>query len=123
MHLTNYSINKNSATYLPNDDPDKREGHKWTLAALWQHFAENGIDSKTVWDRIKDMVIRGGENIYPREIEESLHKHPNIIEAQVVGVPDHRMGEELCAWIRVKDGETVTEEEVKAFCKGEVRYN
>ena len=58
MHLTNYSINKNSSTYLPNEDPEKREGHKWTLAALWQHFAENGIDSKTVWDRIKDMVIK-----------------------------------------------------------------
>ena len=80
---------------------------------------ENGYAE--IVGRIKDMVIRGGENIYPREIEESLHKHSKIIEAQVVGVPDHRMGEELCAWIRIQDGETLDEEEVKSFCKGEVR--
>ena len=80
---------------------------------------ENGYAE--IVGRIKDMVIRGGENIYPREIEETLHKHEKIIEAQVVGVPDHRMGEELCAWIRTQEGETLTQEEVKEFCKLEVK--
>ncbi len=58
MHLTNYSINKNSAAYTPNEDPEIRQGHKWTLASLWQHFSEAGIDHKPVWERIKDMVIK-----------------------------------------------------------------
>ncbi len=58
MHLTNYSINKNNSSYTPNEDPEVRQGHKWTLASLWQHFAEAGIDSKVVWERIKDMVIK-----------------------------------------------------------------
>ena len=57
-HLTNYSINKNSSTYCPNEDSEKREGHKWTLSALWQHFAEQGIDNKPVMDAIKDLVIK-----------------------------------------------------------------
>lgn len=70
--------------------------------------------------RIKDMVIRGGENLYPREIEEVLHGHQDVLEAQVVGVPDERMGEELCAWIRLNDGANVTEDDVKKFCKGKV---
>ena len=85
---------------------------------------ENGYAE--IVGRLKDMVIRGGENIYPREIEEALHKHPQIAEAQVVGVPDHRMGEELCAWIRLEKGEgeeeeKLTAEQVRAFCKGNVR--
>ena len=58
MHLTNYSINENSDSYRPNEDSEKREGHKWTLSSLWQYFSENGIDQKPVWDRIKDLVIK-----------------------------------------------------------------
>ena len=58
MHLTNYSINKHNSAYQHNEDPEKREGQKWTLATLWQYFAERGIDSKAVWDRIRDMVIK-----------------------------------------------------------------
>ena len=58
MHLTNYSINKNNAAYVSNEDPEVRQGHKWTLASLWQYFAENGIDQKAVWERIKDMVVK-----------------------------------------------------------------
>ena len=66
--------------------------------------------------RIKDMVIRGGENIYPREIEEFLYTHPDVLDAQVIGVPDERYGEELCAWIRMKDGATpLTAESLRAF--------
>ena len=57
-HLTNYSINKNSSTYLPNEDSEVRQGHKWTLSSLWQHFTELGIDNKPVLEAIKDLVIK-----------------------------------------------------------------
>jgi fatty-acyl-CoA synthase len=67
--------------------------------------------------RIKDMVIRGGENIYPREIEEVLYSHPAIVAAQVVGVPDARFGEELMAWVIARDGTQLGEEDVRAFCR------
>lgn len=72
--------------------------------------------------RIKDLVIRGGENIYPREIEEFLYRHPAIQDVQVVGVPDAKYGEELCAWIIVKPGQTLDEEAVRAFCKGQIAH-
>src|SRR5579864_1590881 len=72
--------------------------------------------------RIKDMVIRGGENVYPREIEEFLYRHPKIQDVQVIGVPDPRYGEELCAWVKLRDGETATPEEVKAFCQGQIAH-
>jgi len=72
--------------------------------------------------RIKDMVIRGGENIYPREIEEFLYRHPAIQDVQVFGIPDQRYGEELCAWIKVRDGATLTDEDVKAFCKDQIAH-
>ena len=71
--------------------------------------------------RLKDMVIRGGENIYPREVEEYLHHHPKIADVYVVGVPDKRLGEELCACVKVKPGETITPDEVKAFCTEKVK--
>lgn len=70
--------------------------------------------------RSKDMIIRGGENIYPAELEDFFHTHPKVQEVQVVGVKDDRMGEEICACIRLKDGEETTAEEMKAFCKGKV---
>ena len=72
--------------------------------------------------RIKDMVIRGGENVYPREIEEFLYRHPKIQDVQVIGVPDPRYGEELCAWVRLHDGETATAEEIRAFCQGQIAH-
>ncbi|RZI92924.1 MAG: AMP-binding protein [Variovorax sp.] len=72
--------------------------------------------------RIKDLVIRGGENIYPREIEEFLYRHPKVQDVQVVGLPDKRYGEELCAWIIVKPGQTATEDEVRDFCKGQIAH-
>ncbi|NWX11942.1 ACSF2 synthetase, partial [Aegotheles bennettii] len=72
--------------------------------------------------RCKDMVIRGGENIYPAEIEQFLHTHPKVEEVQVVGVKDSRMGEEICACIRVRAGQDCTEEEIKAFCKGKISH-
>ena len=72
--------------------------------------------------RIKDMVIRGGENVYPREIEEFLFRHPKVEAAQVVGLPDPKYGEELCAWIKLKPGENATAEEIQAFCKGQIAH-
>ena len=72
--------------------------------------------------RIKDLVIRGGENIYPREIEEFLYRHPAIVDVQVFGVPDKRFGEELCAWIKLRAGETLTEDDVRAFCKDQIAH-
>ena len=72
--------------------------------------------------RIKDMVIRGGENIYPREIEEFLYRHPKVQDVQVVGLPDRKYGEELCAWVIAKPGQTLTEDEVRDFCKGQIAH-
>ncbi|QTD45921.1 AMP-binding protein [Ottowia testudinis] len=72
--------------------------------------------------RIKDMVIRGGENVYPREIEEFLYRHPQIQDVQVVGVPDQKFGEELCAWIIVKPGQELDEAGVREFCKGKIAH-
>ncbi|MGH6626765.1 MAG: AMP-binding protein [Burkholderiaceae bacterium] len=72
--------------------------------------------------RIKDMVIRGGENIYPREIEEFLYRHPKVQDVQVVGVPDQKYGEELCAWIVVRPGESLSEDELRAFCQGQIAH-
>ncbi|AGE22146.1 acyl-CoA synthetase [Geobacillus sp. GHH01] len=79
---------------------------------------ENGYCRIT--GRLKDMIIRGGENIYPREIEEFLYKHPKILDVQVVGVPDEVYGEEVMAWIILKDGETATAEEIREFCRGNI---
>jgi fatty-acyl-CoA synthase len=72
--------------------------------------------------RLKDMVIRGGENVYPREIEEFLYSHPKIQDVQVIGVPDPRYGEEICAWIKLKGDQTATAEEIREFCKGQIAH-
>ena len=72
--------------------------------------------------RLKDMIIRGGENIYPREIEEFLYTHPLVADVQVIGVPDERYGEELMAWIILRPGASATEDEVREFCKGQIAH-
>ena len=72
--------------------------------------------------RIKDMLIRGGENIYPREIEEFLFTHPKIEDVQVIGVPDDRFGEEICACIRLRAGQSASAEEIRDFCKGHIAH-
>ena len=72
--------------------------------------------------RLKDMVIRGGENVYPREVEEFLYTHPKISDAQVFGVPDPKFGEELVAWIRLKEGQTATAEEIRDFCRNKISH-
>ncbi len=95
-------------------------------AAGWMHTGDLAtLDAEgygNIVGRIKDMVIRGGENIYPREVEEYLYRHPKIQDVQVFGVPDARYGEELCAWIRLREGQTATEDEIRAFCKGQIAH-
>ena len=96
-------------------------------AARWMHTGDLAtIDEEgycNIVGRIKDMVIRGGENIYPREIEEFLYRHPKIADVQVVGVPDEKYGEELCAWIVLKPEHEANAEEIKMFCDGQIaRY-
>ncbi|WP_428003391.1 AMP-binding protein [Acidovorax sp.] len=95
-------------------------------AGGWMHTGDLAtMDAEgyvNIVGRIKDMVIRGGENIYPREIEEFLYRHPQVQDVQVVGVPDAKYGEELCAWIVVKPGQELTEEAVRAFCKGQIAH-
>jgi fatty-acyl-CoA synthase len=72
--------------------------------------------------RVKDMVIRGGENVYPREVEEFLFRHPKVAAVQVFGVPDARYGEELCAWIITKPGQACTEDEIRTFCREQIAH-
>jgi fatty-acyl-CoA synthase len=72
--------------------------------------------------RIKDTIIRGGENIYPREVEEFLHGHPKIADVHVVGLPDERLGETVLAWVRLKPDQEMTAEEVREFCRGRIAY-
>jgi fatty-acyl-CoA synthase len=72
--------------------------------------------------RIKDMVIRGGENVYPREVEEFLYGHPAIVDVQVIGVPDMKYGEELCAWVRLREGQSLSIEELREFCEGRIAH-
>jgi fatty-acyl-CoA synthase len=95
-------------------------------AARWMHTGDLAVIDEegfcNIVGRIKDLVIRGGENIYPREVEEYLFRHPKVSEVQVVGVPDIKFGEELCAWVRLKPGETATEEEIIAFCRGQIAH-
>ncbi len=94
--------------------------------AGWMHTGDLAtIDDEgycNIVGRIKDMVIRGGENVYPREIEEFLYRHPKIQDVQVIGVPDPRYGEELCAWVRLHDGKSATVEEIRAFCQGQIAH-
>ena len=94
--------------------------------AGWMHTGDLATMDEdgycAVVGRIKDLVIRGGENIYPREIEEFLYRHPAIVEVQVFGVPDPRFGEELCAWVKLRSGETLSETDVKAFCQGQIAH-
>jgi fatty-acyl-CoA synthase len=92
----------------------------------WLHSGDLGVMDPdgyvAVVGRLKDMIIRGGENIYPREIEEFLFTHPDIKDAKVIGVPDEKYGEEVCAWIRLRQGAKLDEEAIRAFCKDHIAY-
>jgi len=72
--------------------------------------------------RSKDMIIRGGENVYPREIEEFLYRHPDIADVAVIGVPDERYGEEIMAWIQIREGSSLSGEELRGFCEGKIAH-
>jgi fatty-acyl-CoA synthase len=95
-------------------------------AARWMHTGDLAtIDADgycNIIGRIKDMVIRGGENLYPREIEEFLYGHPKVQDVQVFGVPDPKYGEELCAAIVLREGVEATEDEIRDFCKGRIAH-
>jgi fatty-acyl-CoA synthase len=106
------------------DDPER------TAEALdargWMHTGDLAtLDADgcgNIVGRIKDMVIRGGENVYPREVEEFLYRHPAIADVQVIGVPDTKYGEELCAWIVLRPGESLAAEAVTEFCRGQIAH-
>ncbi len=106
------------------NDPER------TAAAIdgdgWMHTGDLGVMADdgyvNIVGRIKDMVIRGGENIYPREIEEFLYTHPDIEDVQVIGVPDVKYGEELMAWIKPRPGAMVDLASVREFCTGRIAH-
>jgi fatty-acyl-CoA synthase len=106
------------------EDPDRTA--ESVDASRWMHSGDLAtLDADgyvRIVGRIKDMVIRGGENIYPREIEEFLYTHPQIADVQVVGVPDERFGEELMAWVIPRPGVTLTEDDVRDFCRGQIAH-
>ncbi len=106
-----------------NDEKRTREA---VDAAGWMHTGDLAtIDEEgycRIVGRIKDMVIRGGENVYPREIEEFLHTHPEVQDVQVIGVPDQKYGEEICAWVIPKRGAILDAETIQAFCKGRIAH-
>jgi fatty-acyl-CoA synthase len=106
------------------DDPERTA--QAIDAGGWMHTGDLAtMDADgycNIVGRIKDMVIRGGENVYPREIEEFLYRHPKIQDVQVFGVPDARYGEELCAWVKLRPGETLTAEEVRDFCRDQIAH-
>ena len=95
-------------------------------AARWMHTGDLATMDEggylNIVGRIKDMVIRGGENVYPREVEEFLYSHPAIEDVQVIGVPDVKYGEELCAWVKLRPGETLTEQDVRDYCRGKIAH-
>lgn len=106
-----------------NDEERTRESID---AARWMHTGDLAtIDEEgyvNIVGRIKDMIIRGGENIYPREIEEFLYTHPDISDVQVIGVPDQKYGEEVMAWVKLRDGQQCTAEAIKAYCQDKITH-
>ncbi len=106
------------------DEPEKTA--EAIDAARWMHTGDLAtMDEEgycNIVGRIKDMVIRGGENVYPREIEEFLHGHPDVLDVQVVGVPDERFGEELCAWLRLREGASLDADALREHCSGKLAH-
>ncbi|MXZ53584.1 MAG: AMP-binding protein [Acidimicrobiaceae bacterium] len=92
----------------------------------WMHTGDLAVmDDEgyvNIVGRIKDMIIRGGENVYPREVEEFLYSHPDVVEVQVIGVPDARYGEEIMAWVQLRDGADTTAADIKDFCRGTIAH-
>lgn len=94
--------------------------------ARWMHTGDIAVMDEggylTIVGRIKDMIIRGGENIYPKEIEEFLYKHPKVNEVQVIGIPSEKYGEGVCAWIQLKEGEELTANDIQEYCRRQIAY-
>ncbi len=106
------------------DEPEKTA--EAIDAGRWMHTGDLAVMDDAgylnIVGRIKDMVIRGGENVYPREVEEFLYTHPDIEDVQVIGVPDARYGEELCAWVKLRPGGDLDAEQVREFCTGKIAH-
>ncbi len=107
-------------------DGEEEATRKAIDADGWLHTGDLAVMREDgcfrITGRARDMVIRGGENVYPREIEEFLYTHPKISDVQVVGLPDARLGETICAWVRLKPGESATEQEIRDYCKGRIAH-
>ena len=141
-HLEVKLVDPDTGAVVPHDTPGElcTRGYSvmlgyWdnptaTAAAIdpagWMHTGDLAtMDSDgfiKIVGRLKDMIIRGGENIYPRELEEFLHTHPAISEAQVIGVPSERYGEEVMAWVRLKPGHALTPDDLHAHCHGRIAH-
>jgi fatty-acyl-CoA synthase len=141
-HVEVKIINPDSGLVLPRGEPGEMctRGYSVMLgywnepektaeaidAGRWMHTGDLAVMDAAgylnIVGRIKDMVIRGGENVYPREVEEFLYSHPSIEDVQVVGVPDEKYGEELCAWVKLRPGAELTEEDVRGFCVGKIAH-
>ena len=105
---------------MPEATADAIDADGWLHTGDLATVDEDGYYKIT--GRLKDMIIRGGENIYPREIEEFLYTHPQIDDVQVIGVPDERFGEEVMAWVRLKPDADATEESIRDFCRGQIAH-
>jgi len=141
-HVEVKIVNPDSGLVLPRGEPGEMftRGYSVMLgywnepektaeaidAARWMHTGDLAVMDAAgylnIVGRIKDMVIRGGENVYPREVEEFLYTHPSIEDVQVIGVPDEKYGEELCAWVKLRPGAELTGEEVMNFCRGKIAH-
>lgn len=107
---------RHASDHRVRHDGDQSGQHTGDLGVLDAHgYAK-------ITGRLKDMLIRGGENVFPRELEEFLYTHPKVQAVQVFGVPDMRFGEEVCAWIQLKSGQQATEIEIRDFCKGRIAH-
>jgi fatty-acyl-CoA synthase len=141
-HVEVKIVNPDSGLVLPRGEPGEMctRGYSVMLgywdepektaeaidAARWMHTGDLAVMDAAgylnIVGRIKDMVIRGGENVYPREVEEFLYTHPSIEDVQVIGVPDEKYGEELCAWVKLRPGTELTEQEVREYCSGKIAH-
>jgi len=106
---------------------DNEEATRTSIdAARWMHTGDLAtMDDEgylNIVGRIKDMIIRGGENVYPREIEEFLYSHPKIQDVQVIGVPDEKYGEEIIAWVKLREGQATTQDEIRDYCRGKIAH-
>jgi fatty-acyl-CoA synthase len=108
--------------YWDNDEATREaiDGARWMHTGDLATMDEEGY--LNIVGRIKDMIIRGGENVYPREIEEFLYTHPEVADVAVIGVPDEKYGEEVMAWVQLREGSSLTPDELREFCRGKIAH-